>query len=119
MAKEKIVKKKKKAKRSVPKGRVYVHATFNNTIVTFTDLEGNVLAWNASGRAGFKGSRKSTPYAAQIAASRAAEAVKTSFGMERVDAFVKGIGSGRESAVRAVQNTGIYVNTIKDITPIP
>lgn len=119
MAKEnKPVKKKKKGKRTVPQGRLYVHATFNNTIISCTDENGNVIAWGTAGKAGFKGSRKSTPYAAQIAASRAAETAKT-FGLEKVDVFVKGIGSGRESAVRAFQNAGVYINSIKDITPIP
>lgn len=112
-------KKKKKAKRSVLKGRVYVHSTFNNTIITCTDESGDVLAWETSGKSGFKGSRKSTPYAAQVAASKVADAVKTNFGMEKVDVFVKGIGSGRESSVRAIQNAGIYVNSIKDVTPVP
>lgn len=116
--KAKVIK-KKKAKKTVVSGRLYVHATFNNTIITITDENGNSLGWGTAGKAGFKGSRKSTSYAAQIAAGRLAETVKSAFGMEKVDAFVKGIGSGRESAVRAIQNAGIYVNSIKDVTPIP
>ena len=117
--KEKTTKKKKKIKRTVSQGKLYVHATFNNTIISCTDENGNVIAWGTAGKAGFKGSRKSTPYAAQIAASRVAENARTNYGLEKVDVFVKGIGSGRESAVRAFQNAGVYVNSIKDITPIP
>lgn len=119
MAKEKIVKKKKKSKKTVAVGRLYVYATFNNTIVTCTDENGNVLAWETAGKAGFKGSRKATPYAAQVAAGKVADTVKTNHGLEKVDVFIKGIGSGRESAVRAFQNAGIYVSSIKDITPTP
>lgn len=110
--------KKKKTKRIVKEGRAYVKATFNNTIVTFTDNEGNVIVSGSAGISGFKGSRKSTPYAAQMAASSACEKAKA-HGLEKVDAFVRGIGSGRESAVRAISASGIYVNSIKDVTPIP
>jgi small subunit ribosomal protein S11 len=110
--------KKKKVKKVVREGRAYIKSTFNNTIIAFTDLDGNVLVSLSSGTAGFKGSRKSTPYAAQLAATAACEKAKT-FGLEKVDAFVKGIGSGREGAVRAISASGIYVNSIKDVTPMP
>lgn len=110
--------KKKKIKKIVKEGKAYIKATFNNTILSFTDNEGNVIVSGSSGIAGFKGSRKSTPYAAQMAAAAACERAK-SHGLEKVDVLVRGIGSGRESAVRAISNAGIYVNSIKDITPIP
>lgn len=110
--------KKKKNKKIVKEGRGYIKSTFNNTIVTITDTTGNVLANVSCGGVGFKGSRKSTPYAAQMAATSACEKAK-SFGMEKIDLFVKGIGSGRESAVRAFAASGLYVNQIRDITPIP
>ncbi|MCL4387053.1 MAG: 30S ribosomal protein S11 [Patescibacteria group bacterium] len=119
MAEQKKQIKKRKVKKIVPHGLVYVNSTFNNTIVTFTDLNGNVLKWTSCGANNFKGSRKATPYAAQISASKLAEAIKSNFGMEKVDVFVKGIGSGRESAVRAINAVGIFINSIKDITPIP
>lgn len=110
--------KKKKEKKVVREGCVYVKATFNNTIISVTDLSGNVIVGMPAGTAGFKGSRKSTPYAAQLAATAAAEKAKT-FGLEKVDIFVKGIGAGRESAVRAFNASGIYVNSVKDVTPVP
>lgn len=110
--------KRKKVKKVVREGRVYVKSTFNNTLISITDSEGNVVVSIPAGAAGFKGSRKSTPYAAQMAATSAAEKAKV-MGMEKVDVLVKGIGSGRESAVRAISASGIYVNSIKDITPVP
>jgi small subunit ribosomal protein S11 len=110
--------KKKKVKKVIQEGKAYIKSTFNNTIITLTDNAGNVIVSMPAGTAGFKGSRKSTPYAAQMAATAACEKAKT-FGMEKVDVFVKGIGSGRESAVRALSANGIYVNSIKDVTPIP
>jgi small subunit ribosomal protein S11 len=110
--------KKKKIKKVVREGRAYIKSTFNNTIITFTDPTGAVLVNLAAGAAGFKGSRKSTPYAAQMASTAACEKAKA-YGMEKVDVFVKGIGSGRESAVRAISASGIYVNGIKDVTPVP
>lgn len=116
MAKKVI--KKKKIKKSVEHGQAHVKSTFNNTIITLTDVEGNVLAWASSGSSGFKGARKSTPYSAQIATEIAVEKAKE-YGLKRVDVFVKGIGSGRDSAVRTLNNSGIYVNSIKDVTPIP
>jgi len=109
---------RKKTKRSLPKGTVHVQATFNNTIVSITDDNGNVVAWKSSGSAGFKGSRKSTPYAAQIAAEKAIEQVKD-MGLTKVDVIIKGIGSGREAAVRALMASGVGINRIKDITGIP
>jgi small subunit ribosomal protein S11 len=110
--------KKKKTRKVVKEGMAYIKSTFNNTLVTFTDTQGNVIVSAPAGSAGFKGSRKSTPYAAQMAATAACEKAKT-MGLEKVDVFVKGIGSGRESAVRAISASGIYVNSIKDVTPIP
>lgn len=110
--------KKKKIKKVVTEGRAYIKSTFNNTLITLTDNDGNVIVSVSSGTAGFKGSRKSTPYAAQLAAAAACEKAK-GFGLEKVDCYVRGIGSGRESAVRALSANGIYVNSIKDMTPMP
>lgn len=110
--------KKKRIKKNIKEGRVYVKSTFNNTLVTFTDVDGNVIAASSTGAVGFKGSRKSTPYAAQMAASAACEQAKA-HGLERVDAFVSGIGSGRESALRAVSANDIFVVSIKDTTSVP
>ncbi len=109
---------RRKVKRSVAAGQMHVQATFNNTIVTFTDERGNALSWASAGSSGFKGSRKSTPYAAQTAAERAATAAKD-FGLSRVDVLVNGVGSGRESAIRALTTMGIAVSSIKDVTGIP
>jgi small subunit ribosomal protein S11 len=109
---------KKKVKRSVSNGVVHIQSTFNNTIVTITDSAGNTVAWSSAGVLGFKGSRKSTPFAAQVAAEDAAKkAVET--GMKNVEVFIKGPGPGRESALRALQNTGFNVTSIKDVTPVP
>jgi small subunit ribosomal protein S11 len=109
---------RRKIKRSVATGQMHVQATFNNTIVTFTDERGNALSWASSGSAGFKGSRKSTPFAAQTAAEKAATAAKD-YGLSRVDVLVNGVGSGRESAIRALTTLGIAVSSIKDVTGIP
>jgi small subunit ribosomal protein S11 len=109
---------RRKIKRSVATGQMHVQATFNNTIITFTDDRGNALSWASSGSAGFKGSRKSTPFAAQTAAERAATAAKD-FGLSRGDVLVSGVGSGRESAIRALTTLGIAVSSIKDVTGIP
>jgi small subunit ribosomal protein S11 len=109
---------RRKVKRSVATGQMHVQATFNNTIITFTDERGNALSWASAGSAGFKGSRKSTPYAAQTAAERAATAAKD-YGLSRVDVLVNGVGSGRESAIRALTTLGIAVSSIKDVTGIP
>ena len=109
--------KKKKAKH-VPKGIAHITATFNNTIITITDLDGNVISWGSAGAAGFKGSRKSTPFAAQIASDKAAKKAQEC-GMKDIEVLIKGPGSGREAAVRALQTGGLHVKSIKDITPIP
>ncbi len=109
---------RRKVKRSVAAGQMHVQATFNNTIISFTDEQGNLLSWSSAGSAGFKGSRKSTPFAAQTAAERAATAAKD-YGLTRVDVFVRGVGSGRESAIRALITAGIAVTSIKDVTGIP
>ncbi len=108
----------RKVKKNVPYGQVHIHATFNNTIVSFTDQQGNVISWASAGTSGFKGSRKSTPYAARLAAAQAAENAKE-HGMQEVDIFVKGPGPGRETAIRAVQGSGIKVRSIADVTPVP
>ena len=110
--------KKKKVRRNVTVGVAHVKATFNNTIVTITDTKGDTLCWASAGTSGFKGSRKSTPFAGQCAAQQAAEKA-TKFGMRDVEVRVKGPGSGRESAVRAVQAIGIDISVIKDVTPVP
>ncbi len=109
---------KKKKLKHVPRGVAHILATFNNTIITITDLEGNTLSWATSGSSGFKGSRKSTPFAAQIASEKAAKKAME-HGMKDIDVLVKGPGSGREAAVRAIQSAGVHVRSIKDITPIP
>ncbi len=109
---------KGKARRTLAHGRVHIHATFNNTIVTITDLQGNALVSGSAGRAGFKGSRKSTPYAARMAAQETM-AAGTDLGLQEVDIFVKGPGPGREAAIRAVQASGVRVRLISDVTPIP
>ncbi len=111
-------KKKKGAKLHVTKGKVYVQSTYNNTIVTITDVAGNVISWGSAGLVGFKGSKKSTPYAAQKTMEDTIQRVKDR-GLQEVDVLVKGIGSGRESAVRALQSSGLIVLSIKDQTPIP
>jgi small subunit ribosomal protein S11 len=108
----------KRERKSVPRGRAYIQSTFNNTLITITDPNGNVLAWTSAGQSGFKGSRKSTPYASQIAAETAARKAMDQ-GMRQVDVFVKGPGSGREAAVRALQAAGLLVLSIKDATPVP
>lgn len=101
-----------------PEGRVYIQATFNNIIVTFTDAAGNVIAWSSAGKSGFRGSKKNTPYAGQVAAQDAAK-VAYDAGLRTVDAFLKGTGSGREAALLAIESAGIQVRSIKDTTPIP
>jgi small subunit ribosomal protein S11 len=108
----------KKTKRSLSSGQVHIFASFNNTIVTVTDLQGNTVTWGSSGSAGFKGSRKSTPFAARLAAEQAIKAAQN-MGIQEVDLFVKGPGPGRENAIRAVQAAGIKVRSISDVTPVP
>jgi small subunit ribosomal protein S11 len=109
---------KKKAKRSVPSGAMHVKATFNNTLITFTDKKGNALTTASAGAMGFKGSKKGTAYAAQVASEKAATAAKQTFGMTSVDVYVKGVGLGRDAAIRALQNVGITVESIKDKTGV-
>ena len=109
---------RKRDRKNVSVGVAHVKSSFNNTIVSITDVDGNVISWASSGAVGFKGSRKSTPFAAQLAAERAAKAAQE-HGVRRVDVEVKGPGSGRDTAVRSLQNSGIEVTTIKDVTPIP
>lgn len=110
---------KKKQRRSVPTGQLHVQATFNNTIVTFSDSKGNVLAASSAGACGFRGSKKGTAYAAQVAAEKAAEAAKSGYGLSTVDVFIKGVGLGRDAAVRALGNYDIAVDSIKDVTGVP
>ncbi len=110
--------KKKKTKRSVPSGQMHILATFNNTIVTFTDNTGGVLASSSAGACGFRGSKKGTAYAAQIAAEKAGQIVKQTYGMNKADVYVKGIGLGREAAIRSLQNMDISVDSIRDVTTI-
>ncbi len=109
---------KRREKKSIPSGRAYIQSTFNNTLVTLTDPQGNVISWASSGSAGFKGSRKGTPYAAQLAA-RDAVRKAMEHGLRQVEVFVKGPGSGREAAIRSLQSSGLYITSIMDVTPIP
>lgn len=115
----KTVTKKKKVKRTVASGQVHVQATFNNTIITFSDTSGNVLGASSAGACGFRGSKKGTAYAAQVAAERAGTSVKQQYGLSRADVFVKGIGLGRDAAVRALAQLEIQVEVIRDITGVP
>ncbi|MDF3819051.1 30S ribosomal protein S11 [Leptospira sp. 96542] len=110
---------KKKEKKNVPRGKVYIQASFNNTIVSITDMTGNVLSWSSSGMMGFRGSKKSTPYAAQIAATNAAEKAIEAAGLSEVDVMVSGPGIGRESAIRSLTTKGLSIKLIKDVTPLP
>lgn len=109
---------RRRDRKNVEKGIAHIHSTFNNTIVTLTDMAGNAVSWASAGTVGFKGSRKSTPFAAQIAAEAAAKAAMD-MGMRNVEVYVKGPGAGREAAIRALQAAGLEVNAIKDVTPIP
>ncbi len=109
---------KKKVKKNIPIGEAYIQSSFNNTIVTITDPQGNVVSWASGGVVGFKGSRKSTPFAAQLAAENAAKKAMEN-GMRTVDVYIKGPGAGREAALRALQSTGLKIHLIRDITPIP
>jgi small subunit ribosomal protein S11 len=112
------VARKKKEKRNIPRGVAHIQSTFNNTIVTITDLDGNVVAWSSAGTQGFKGSRKSTPFAAQLAAEDAARKAMEQ-GMRSVEVLIKGPGAGREAALRSLQSAGFQITLIKDVTPIP
>jgi small subunit ribosomal protein S11 len=112
------VKSRKRVKKTVVDGIAHIHASFNNTIITITDRQGNTLSWATSGGSGFRGSRKSTPFAAQIASQKAGEVAKE-FGMQNLEVFIKGPGPGRESAVRALNSIGLKITNITDVTPIP
>ena len=114
----KKVKKAKSKRRNVPLGNAYVQASYNNTIVTLTDDNGNVLSWASAGASGFKGARKATPYAAQVSAENAAEKAKV-YGLERIHVYVNGVGSGREQAIRGLVSSGLDLISISDLTPIP
>lgn len=116
---KKIRKKKKKTDRKISVGKVYISATYNNTIVTITDLQGGVISWASAGIAGFKGPKKSTPYAASIITRLAVGKAKEEFGLSEVSVYVKGVGTGRESAIRALNSNGLMVSLIKDVTPVP
>ena len=109
---------KRKVKKTVPEGKAFIHSTFNNTIVTITDKEGNAVSWASAGTLGFKGSKKSTPYAAGMSAEATAKAAYD-MGMRKVEAYVKGLGSGKETAIRSLQAAGLEVTSITDVTPIP
>ena len=109
---------KRKVKKNVPHGQVHIHTTFNNTVITITDAEGNTVSWASAGTMGINGSKKSTPFAAGMAAEKAGKAAADA-GMKTVDVFVKGLGSGRESAIRSLATVGLEVKTITDVTPIP
>lgn len=119
MADKSTTTKRKKAKRSVSSGQVHVQATFNNTIITFSDINGNVLAASSAGACGFRGSKKGTAYAAQVAAEKACQIVKQQYGLTKAEVLIKGIGLGRDAAVRALASMDIYVENIKDVTGVP
>ncbi|MBN9393467.1 MAG: 30S ribosomal protein S11 [Chloroflexi bacterium] len=116
--KKKATRVKRRERKSVPKGQAHIQSTFNNTIITLTDPKGNALSWGSAGASDFKGSRKSTPYAAQVAAEGAARKAME-HGLRQIEVFVKGPGSGREAAIRSLQATGLQVVSITDVTPIP
>lgn len=120
MAKTKTTQKsvRRRDRKNIDKGQVHIHATFNNTIVTISDMQGNVISWSSAGAQGMKGSRKGTPYAAQLASEVAAQAAME-HGLKTVEVYVKGPGSGRESAIRALGNVGLEVTMLKDVTPVP
>ncbi|MCK4964874.1 MAG: 30S ribosomal protein S11 [Dehalococcoidia bacterium] len=116
--KKKPTRVKRRERKAIPKGRAYIQSTFNNTIITLTDPSGNAIAWGSSGTAGFKGSRKGTPYAAQLAAEQTARK-GMEHGLRQVEVYVKGPGSGREAAIRSLQAAGLTITGIRDVTPIP
>ena len=118
MAREKSARPKKKERKNILNGIAHIRSTFNNTIITITDLSGNAISWSSAGIQGFKGSRKSTPFAAQMAAETAAKAAMD-HGLKKVEVYVKGPGAGREAAIRSLQAAGLEVDMIKDVTPIP
>ena len=115
---KKATTRKRRERKNIEKGQAHIHSSFNNTIVTITDVQGNTLSWASSGGLGFKGSRKSTPFASQMAAETAAKAAME-HGLKSVEVFVKGPGAGREAAIRALQTAGLEISMIKDVTPIP
>ncbi len=115
---KKNVTRKRRERKNIEKGQAHIHSSFNNTIVTITDVQGNAISWASSGGLGFKGSRKSTPYASQMTAETAAKAAME-HGLKSVEVFVKGPGAGREAAIRALQTAGLEISMIKDVTPIP
>ena len=117
-AKKATTTRRRKERKNIEKGQAHIHSSFNNTIVTITDVQGNAISWASSGEMGFKGSRKSTPYASQLTAETAAKAAME-HGLKTVEVFVKGPGSGREAAIRALQTAGLELSSIKDVTPIP
>lgn len=119
-AKKKLIKKKKRrVAKTVKVGRAYIQATYNNTMITLTDLNGDVISWASAGLAGFKGAKKATPYAAQIIAKIAVQKAREEYGLEEVSVFVSGVGTGREAAIRALNANGLNVSAIKDVTPVP
>ena len=118
MVAKKVVRTKRKERKNIEHGVAHIRSTFNNTIVTITDINGNAISWATAGGMGFRGSRKSTPFAAQMAAEQAGKAAME-HGMKQVEVFVKGPGAGREAAIRSLQAAGLEVNSIKDVTPIP
>jgi small subunit ribosomal protein S11 len=118
MAKPKARKAKRRERKNIPRGQAHIQSTFNNTIVTLTDPQGNTISWESSGTVGFKGSRKGTPYAAQQAAESAAKKAQE-HGLKKIDVFIKGPGSGRETAIRSLQAAGLEVASIIDVTPVP
>lgn len=115
---KKAVTRKKRERKNIEKGQAHIHSSFNNTIVTITDVQGNAISWASSGGLGFKGSRKSTPYASQLTAETAAKAAME-HGLKSVEVYVKGPGAGREAAIRALQTAGLEISLLKDVTPIP
>ena len=115
---KKVTTRKRRERKNIEKGQAHIHSSFNNTIVTITDVQGNAISWASSGGLGFKGSRKSTPFASQMAAETAAKAAME-HGLKSVEVFVKGPGSGREAAIRSLQSAGLEISSIKDVTPIP
>ena len=115
---KKATTRRRKERKNIEKGQAHIHSSFNNTIVTITDVQGNAISWASSGELGFKGSKKSTPFASQMAAETAAKAAME-HGLKTVEVFVKGPGSGREAAIRALQTAGLEISMIKDVTPIP
>jgi len=118
LVKKKVTRTKRREKKNVERGVAHIKSTFNNTFISITDVDGNSISWSSAGNVGFKGSRKSTPFAAQLAAETAAK-VATDHGMRQLEVYVKGPGAGREAAIRSLQAAGLEVNAIKDVTPIP